>query len=155
MNKLSIFLAFVAFAIFSACSNNKEESSGRGELCKTLNPECLVGNWQFEGVWETSSKRSDCFESGDLTLRKEGGFEFTGGIYDRNDNGSWSLDGDQITVLSMELLVTKTGTVKIISSGNNMEITANEDRAVFSDASDCSGQIEKFSYIGPVGPIDP
>jgi len=149
MNKLSISLAFAAIAVLVlACSEDNKDPTHK-ELCSEtpLKKECLVGSWNFEGVYRTESEQSpDCPEPGYLEFKADGGFTFRGGV-NNIDNlaGTWSLNGNNITATYLEY-VPITGTVRISSSGSEMVITASGNEAIFSLCN--TDKIEKFRWAG-------
>ncbi|MDR1829746.1 MAG: lipocalin family protein [Candidatus Fibromonas sp.] len=149
MNKLSISLAFAAIAVLVlACSEDKEPT--HKELCaKTpLKKECLVGSWSFEGVYRTADDKSlNCPEPGYLEFRANGDYTFTGGVWNSDIIGTWTLDGSSITVTNNTYdPPIKNGTITVSNSGGNITVTTTDSRSVFAHCD--TDKIEKFRWQG-------
>jgi len=101
MNKLSLFLAFASFALI-ACSNGGSSEYHAG--CSKSTKDCLVGVWQLQKIYRPNGKEDPfCNVNNDvgrentsdqLTLDKDGGFSFAGGILDIEIMGDWDLNDD-------------------------------------------------------------
>jgi hypothetical protein len=149
MNKRFLFLAFVAFAVFS-CSDDKSPS--REEICRKIPVErdCLIGEWSFKGVVYQNDKdiSHDCGDQGVLVFAVKNGdyyYRFKGGVYSREVTGAWFIEGNTITIEDLELQENKTGTIEVANSGNTMTVNATDSRSVFADCD--TDKLEKFIFI--------
>lgn len=154
MIKLSSFrfLALCACASLSlfACSDDKSEPN-RQELCsaKPITRDCLVGDWNFLGVYESSSvKSTDCPQPGSLELRANGDYVFTGGVWNQEVIGTWTFDGTSIVVTNdLYDVYEKSGTITVdASSSNNVNMAVTAAAGQYSAFAHCSThKIEKFT----------
>lgn len=156
MNKFTLTLAAGAFALISACSDDKDDPSTPSltELCKDSNnpaPECLDGTWRLTGTDNDMS----CPGTGTLTINKvnasenKGEFRLIGGAYDWTESngpyGTWTLNGSSISVNNLQGEVL-TGTVKVTLDSDNikMEVTSNTKYSVFSYCDSKSTSVTEY-----------
>jgi len=150
MNKFSFSLAFAAVAaLVLACSEDKKDPTHE-ELCATpLKRECLVGPWVFDGVYQNENadtKSNDCPEPGYLEFRADGDYIFTGGVWDNEVVGTWTFNGNSITVTNnIYNVYSKDGTITVSNGGRNMTVKTTGPSAFAHCESD---KTEKFRWNG-------